>query len=125
MLFFVDMLLPIVVIVDLLALLFLVTMMPTMLLLLVVHGCCSVVAEPQSDLVPESSATKQAHAQLTDRGWGPHSHKGIPIISMKMGMGGSPFSWGPQNFMTPVLLLGLSQASCGCIVCQVQCGHTL
>ena len=78
-------------------------MMPALLLLLVAHGCCSVVAEPKSDLIPESGATKQAHAKLTDRGWGPHSHKGIPIISVKMGMGGSSFSWGPQNFMTPAL----------------------
>ena len=96
LLFLVDMLLPIFDDVDLLALLFLVTMMRTMLLLLVAHGCCSLATEHQSDLVPESNATKQAHAQLTDRGWGPHSHKGIPIIPVKMGTGGPHFHGVPK-----------------------------
>ena len=73
MLFFVDMLLLIVVVVDLLALLFLLTMMPTLLLLLVAHRCCSLAAEPKSDLVPESNATKQAHAQLIGGG--------VPILT--------------------------------------------
>jgi hypothetical protein len=34
---------------------------------------------------------------------GPHFHRGVPKIPVKMGTGGgSPFSRGPQNFMTPV-----------------------
>ena len=83
------MLLPIVVVVDLLALLFLVTMMPTMLLLLVAHGCCSLATEPKSDLVPES---KQAHAQLINRPWvGSPFSQGDPHYTGENGDEGSPF----------------------------------
>ena len=111
LLFFVDMLLPIVVVVDLLPLLFLVTMMPTILLFLVAHGCCSLATESKSDLVPESNATKQAHAQAHRPGVRSPFSQGDPHYTGENGDGGSPFSWGPQNFMTPALQTGLRNCS--------------
>ena len=80
-------------------------------LLLVAHGCCSLATEPQSDLVPESNATKQAHAQAHRPGVRSPFSQGDPHYTGENGDGGSPFSWGPQNFMTPALQTGLRNCS--------------